>query len=204
MHTNIPNASIYIVDDDDQVRRFLEEVFRSVGMQVFAYATGEAFLRDWRPSAPACVLLDLRMPHMGGTEVHDVLRARYPQVPVIFVTGNADVPTAVSAMRLGAFDFIEKPFNIQHLIERAQDALRHSSQHLAERPHDTAWMDTLTPREREVLNGIVAGHRNKSIASDLGISERTVETHRANIMQKSGVHSVAELVAIVVARSALP
>lgn len=204
MSANIPNASIYIVDDDDQVRRFLEEVFRSVGMRVFAYATGEAFLRDWHPSPPSCVLLDLRMPHMGGTEVHDVLRTRHPHVPVIFVTGNADVPTAVSAMRLGAFDFIEKPFNIQHLIERAQDALRHSSQHPAERPHGIAWMDTLTPREREILNGIVAGHRNKAIAIDLGISERTVETHRANIMQKSGAHSVAELVAIVLARPAAP
>lgn len=173
-------------------------------MQVFTYATGEAFLRDWHPSVPACVLLDLRMPRIGGIEVHDALRAHHPHVPVIFVTGHADVPTAVSAMRLGAFDFIEKPFNIQYLIERAQDALRQCSQQFVERPHDAAWMDTLTPREREVLNGIVAGHRNKAIAIDLGISERTVETHRANIMQKSGAHSIAELVAAVLARPALP
>lgn len=194
-----PTGSLSIIDDDDQVRRFLVEVFKSVGMHVAAFATGEEFVRRWKPEGASCVLLDLRMPHMNGTEVHEWLRAHHPQVPVIFLTGYADVTTAVAAMRHGAFDFIEKPFNIQHLIERTQEALRKSALHLGDRAHGAAWLTALTPREREVLDRIAAGHRNKTIAQELGISERTVETHRANIMQKSGAHSVAELVAMVLA-----
>jgi len=187
MRTLAPTGSVCIVDDDEQVRRFLVEVFTSVGLKIDAFACGEHFIREWRPAGAACVLLDLRMPRLTGSEVHDWLRAEHPEVPVIFLTGFADVPTAVSAMRLGAFDFLEKPFNTQHLIERAQDALRAFAQRAS--------------GEREVLDGIVAGRRNKTIASELGISERTVETHRANIMQKSSTHSVAELVALVLARS---
>lgn len=194
-----PTGSLSIIDDDDQVRRFLVEVFKSVGMRVAAFATGEEFVRQWRPEGASCVLLDLRMPHMSGTEVHEWLRAHHPQVPVIFLTGYADVTTAVAAMRLGAFDFIEKPFNIQHLIERTQEALRKSALHAGDRAHGATWLAALTPREHEVLDRIAAGHRNKIIAQELGISERTVETHRANIMQKSGAHSVAELVAMVLA-----
>lgn len=201
MASTPPSGHICIIDDDDQVRRFLEEVFRSVGMAVASFASGAEFVRAWRPQGPTCVMLDLRMPRMGGTEVHEWLRAHHPQIPVIFLTGYADVPTAVAAMRLGAFDFIEKPFNIQHLIERAQEALRHARHHRAEGPHGIAWLALLTRREREVLDLIVAGQRNKSIAQELGISERTVETHRANIMQKSGAHSVAELVATVLAHA---
>lgn len=203
MHTLAPSGSVCIVDDDEQVRRFLVEVFTSVGLKIDAFACGERFIREWRPSGAACVLLDLRMPRLTGSEVHDWLRTEHPEIPVIFLTGFADVPTAVSAMRLGAFDFLEKPFNIQHLVERAQEALLTFAQR-ASRATNAAWLHTLTPREREVLDGIVAGRRNKTIASELGISERTVETHRANIMQKSSTHSVAELVALVLARSTAP
>lgn len=200
MPSTPPSAHICIVDDDDQVRRFLEEVFRSVGMTVSAFGSGAEFVRSWAPQGPTCVMLDLRMPGMNGTEVHEWLRIHHPRVPVIFLTGFADVPTAVAAMRLGAFDFIEKPFNIQHLIERAQEALRLARQHLAEVGPGAAWLPLLTAREREVLDLIVAGQRNKTIAQELGISERTVETHRANIMHKSGAHSVAELIAAVLAQ----
>ncbi|BAL25988.1 response regulator transcription factor [Azoarcus sp. KH32C] len=197
----IATGSVCVVDDDEQVRRFLVEVFTSVGLQVQAIASGEEFIRTWHPDGPSCVLLDLRMPRMTGPEIHEWLRAHHPEVPVIFLTGYADVPTAVAAMRLGAFDFLEKPFNIQHLIERTQDALRKAGQSRADRSAGIAWLATLTPREREVLDGIVAGQRNKTIAAALGISERTVETHRANIMHKSRTHSVAELVALVLANS---
>lgn len=196
-----PTGSVCIIDDDEQIRRFLIEVFLSVGLTVAAFASGEAFIREWTPKGPSCVLLDLRMPRMDGVEVYDVLRTRHPEVPVIFLTGHANVPTAVGAMRLGAFDFLEKPFNIQHLIERTQEALRRSALRTAERGHEMNWMNLLTPREREVLDYLVAGLRTKAIAQALGISDRTVETHRANIMQKSGTHSVAELVASVLSRA---
>ncbi|NMG76125.1 response regulator transcription factor [Aromatoleum diolicum] len=205
MHTTTPSGSVCIVDDDEQVRRFLVEVFTSVGVNADAFPCGERFMQTWRPVGATCVLLDLCMPRVTGCEVHDWLRAAHPQVPVIFLTGFADVPTAVSAMRLGAFDFLEKPFDIQHLIERAQDALRTFSGRAAGGcAANAAWLRTLTPREREVLDGIVAGRRNKTIASELGISERTVETHRANIMQKSGTRSVAELVAVALAHNTGP
>lgn len=203
MPTSPPTGHICIVDDDDQVRRFLEEVFRSVGMAVSAFSSGAEFVRTWAPQGATCVMLDLRMPRMNGTEVHDWLRTHHPHVPVIFLTGFADVPTAVGAMRLGAFDFIEKPFNIQHLIERAQEALRLARQHMSDGTHGAAWLNALTPREREVLDLIVHGQRNKTIAQELGISERTVETHRANIMHKSGAHSVAELISTVLAQGHL-
>jgi FixJ family two-component response regulator len=197
-----PTASICIVDDDEQVRRFLVEVFTSVGLMVEAFPCGDTFIRLWRPALPACVLLDLRMPRISGPDVHQWLRAEHPQVPVIFLTGYADVSSAVKAMRLGAFDFLEKPFNIQHLIERVQDALALSAQRATtKRSKRPAWFASLTPRERQVLDAIVAGQRNKTVAIELGISERTVETHRASIMKKSASRSVAELVALALAHS---
>ncbi len=198
-----PSAgSVCIVDDDAQVRRFLVEVFSSIGLAAEEYASGDEFVRHWRPVPPACVLLDVRMPRLTGPEVHDWLRSRHPGVPVIFLSGFADVATAVRAMRLGAFDFFEKPFNIQQIIERTHEALRHCSAHAAHAADASAWQDTLTPREREVLHCIVAGKRNKAIAAELGISERTVETHRASIMHKSSTHSVAELVALTLSAGA--
>ncbi len=160
-----------------------------------AFPSGDEFMRRWQPDGPTCVLLDIRMPHVTGPEVHDWLRARHPRTAVIFLTGFADVPTAVRAMRLGAFDFLEKPFNVQHLIERTHEALRHAAQ---SRTSVTVpeGLASLTAREREVFDGIVAGKRNKTIGAELGISERTVETHRASIMAKTGARSVAELVAL--------
>ncbi|KFB73802.1 MAG: Transcriptional regulatory protein TdiR [Candidatus Accumulibacter phosphatis] len=158
-------------------------------------------MRRWRPGHTDCVLLDIRMPRITGPEVHDWLRQRNPEVPVIFLSGYADVPTAVRAMRLGAFDFLEKPFNVQHLIERVNAALRLSDdRRAAPAPAPAAcddWRKSLTPREQEILAAIVVGKRNKVIAADLGISERTVETHRAHIMAKSGAGSVIELVGMV-------
>jgi len=200
MESRIPNGSVCIVDDDAQVRRFLLEVFTNVGLKVQEFASGDHFIAARRPAGPTCVLLDIRMPHVTGPEIHDWLRECHPHIPVIFLTGHADVPTAVRAMRLGAFDFLEKPFNVQHLIERTHDALRdHTRRLLPNPPQAAAWLACLTPREREVLSGIVAGKRSKAIAAQLGISERTVETHRASITQKTGVQSVAELVALALA-----
>lgn len=194
-----PDASVYVVDDEAPVRRLLVEVLSSLGLQVHSCESGEAFLQAFRRDDPCCVLLDVRMPRVTGPEVHDWLASEHPGVPVIFLTGFADVSTAVRAMHKGAFDFIEKPFNVQHLIEVVHDALRKAAQH-PRRPTDgNRWLSALTPREREVLAGIVAGKRNKIIAVDLGISERTVETHRANLMEKAGVNNVTQLVAMAIA-----
>jgi len=196
MPGSLPVGSVCIVDDDAQVRRFLVEVFSSIGLRSDEYASGDEFMHHWTPTLPACVLLDVRMPRVTGPEIHDWLRARHARVPVIFLSGYADVPTAVRAMRLGAFDFLEKPFNIQQLIERTHEALRHCAAHMPPAAAgDASWQHELTPREQDVLRGIVAGKRNKAIAAELGISERTVETHRASVMHKSHTHSVAELVA---------
>lgn len=185
-----------IVDDDAQVRRFLAEMLDSIGIVPEEYSSGEEFMRRWQPGNTGCVLLDIRMPRITGPEVHDWLRQRCPDLPVIFLSGYADVTTAVRAMRLGAFDFIEKPFNVQRLIERINEALRLADQRQAADVAVDNWREQLTPREGEVLDGILVGKRNKVIASDLNISERTVETHRANIMSKAKVHTVAELVSL--------
>lgn len=196
------NQTVCIVDDDVQVRRFLVEMLASIGLVAEEYPSGEDFMRRWRPDGTGCVLLDIRMPRVTGPEVHDWLRQRSPDTPVIFLSGYADVPTAVRAMRLGAFDFLEKPFNVQHLIERVNAALRLADERrataAAASPAD--WRQSLTPREQDILDAIVGGKRNKVIAADLGISERTVETHRAHIMAKAGASSVIELVAMVIGR----
>ncbi len=190
-------GTVHVVDDDVQVRRFLAEVMSSIGLEVEAYPSGEDFMRRFSADRFGCVLLDIRMPKVTGPEVHDWLREHHPGIPVIFLTGHADVPTAVRAMRHGAFDFMEKPFNVQQLIERVNEAMRlaqrESEQRRAQRE---SGLSQLTRREREVLRGVVSGHRNKLIAAEMGISERTVETHRANLMVKMKAQTVAELVAI--------
>lgn len=194
---------VCIVDDDKQVRSFLVEALGSVGVATEEYVSGDDFMRRWRPGRTGCVLLDIRMPRVTGPEVHDWLRQQDAGVAVIFLSGYADVPTAVRAMRLGAFDFLEKPFSVQQLIERVNEALRSTAARRAETAAPSgadeaqaAWRKALTPREGEVLEGIVAGKRNKVIAIELGISERTVETHRASIMTKAGARSAGELITL--------
>lgn len=197
--TSLTQWTVSIVDDDEQVRRFLIEVLASIGVTAEEFPSGEEFIRRWKPGNTGCVLLDIRMPRITGPEIHDWLRANSPEVPVIFLSGYADVPTAVRAMRLGAFDVLEKPFNVQQLIERVNTALR-----LAEDRRNTTqatvsdWRRSLTPREHDILDAIVSGKRNKWIAAEFGISERTVETHRANIMAKAKAGNAVELVAMVI------
>lgn len=196
-----PSATltVCVVDDDPQVRRFLVKVLNTVGIACQEYASGEDFMRHWQPGEIGCVLLDIRMPRITGPEIHDWLRQRSPNLPVIFLSGYADVPTAVRAMRLGAFDVIEKPVKAQHLIERVNHALHLAAERCAVNSHDANdWRQSLTPREQEVLMAIVAGRSNKRIANDLGISERTVETHRASIMAKAKAANTAHLVAMTV------
>jgi two-component system response regulator FixJ len=194
---------IYVVDDDPAIRRSLERLLGAVGFQVVSYATPKAFLDIAGSLLGGCVLLDLRMPEMDGLEAQARLLLTNPDLPVIVVTAQGDVKTAVRAMKAGASDFIEKPYSDDALIEAIEFALRTSA---AEgRTNDIAMaaalIDTLSPRERQVLEALVAGQQNKVIAFDLGISVRTVEVHRSRMMDRLGVHQIAEAVRLSVLAS---
>lgn len=186
----------FIIEDDEAVRDALVLLMQSVGLQASAYPDAASFLQADHQEHPACLVLDVRMPGMSGLQL-----AREPQVrrqawPIIFVTGHGDVPMAVEAMREGAFDFLQKPFREEELIQRVQRAIEqdHNDQVAAsERGEIEARLQELTPREREILDRIMAGEANKVIAIELGISARTVELHRANVMEKMQARSLAHL-----------
>ncbi len=188
---------IYIVDDDDGMRRALTVLITTIGYQPVAFAKPTEFLAKYDPSQPGCLVLDVRMPEMSGLEVQQHLNKAGSMLPVILVSGHGDIPMAVQAMKDGAFDFLQKPFRDQELIDRINGALKLDTQNResVDRLADlTAREQSLTPREREVLVLVVDGKANKVIAIDLGLSERTVEIHRANVMEKMGARSVAHLV----------
>ncbi|GAA0021876.1 response regulator transcription factor [Bradyrhizobium sp. B024] len=194
---------IYIIDDDPAIRRSLERLLDAVGFQVASYATPKAFLDVAGSLLGGCVLLDLRMPEMDGFEVYARLRLINPDLPVIVVTAQGDVQTAVRAMKAGAVDFIEKPYSDDALIAAIESALKTSA---AEGRADdiataAALINTLSPRERQVLEALVAGQPNKVIAFGLGISVRTVEVHRSRMMDRLGVHQFAEAVRLFVLAS---
>ena len=194
---------IYVVDDDPGIRRSLERLLDAVGFQVASYATPKAFLAVAGSLLGGCVLLDLRMPEMDGFEVQARLRLINPDLPVIVVTAQGDVQTAVRVMKTGAADFIEKPYSDDDLIAAIESALKTGP---AEGRTDdiaraSALIGTLSPRERQVLEALVAGQHNKFIAFDLGISVRTVEVHRSRMMDRLGVHQVAEAVRLFVLAS---
>jgi two-component system, LuxR family, response regulator FixJ len=188
---------VYIVDDDDGMRRALTILITTVGYQPVAFAKPSEFLAKYDPAQPSCLVLDVRMPEMSGLEVQQHLNKVGSMLPVILVSGHGDIPMAVQAMKDGAHDFLQKPFRDQDLIDRINTALkldaenRESVDRLADL---TSRQASLTPREREVLALVVDGKANKVIAIDLGLSERTVEIHRANVMEKMGARSVAHLV----------
>lgn len=188
---------VYIVDDDDGMRRALTILMTTVGYQPTAFARPTEFLAKYDPNQPGCLVLDVRMPEMSGLEVQQQLNRSGSMLPIILITGHGDIPMAVQAMKDGAFDFLQKPFRDQELLDRINAALkldaenRASVDRLADLKHRS---DSLTPREREVMGLVVDGKANKVIAIDLGLSERTVEIHRANVMEKMGARSVAHLV----------
>ncbi|MBR0902733.1 response regulator transcription factor [Bradyrhizobium liaoningense] len=194
---------IYVIDDDPAIRRSLERLLDAVGFQVASYTTPKAFLDIAHSLLGGCVLLDLRMPEMDGFEVHARLRLINPDLPVIVVTAQGDVQTAVRAMKAGAVDFIEKPYSDEALIAAIESALKTSTE--KGRTDDiaaaAALINTLSPRERQVLEALVAGQPNKVIAFDLGISVRTVEVHRSRMMDRLGVHQFAEAVRLLVLAS---
>jgi two-component system response regulator FixJ len=193
---------VFVIDDDAVVRNSMRWLLESVDLEVETFGSAEAFLDRFEPGLLGCVVLDVRMPGMGGIPLLERLAGRDPDLPIVVVTGHGDVPMAVRAMKLGALDFIQKPFNDQDLLEVVQEALERNAatrRNAAERAAATRRLETLTGREREVLDHLVEGQSNKTIAIDLGISERTVETHRKRVMEKMDVRSLAELVRTVLA-----
>jgi two-component system, LuxR family, response regulator FixJ len=190
---------VYIVDDDASTRQSLKFLVNSVGLDAQSFDTGAAFLEGYRAGRPACLLLDLRMPGMGGLELQEHMATRGMRMPVIMLTAFAEVPAAVRAMKAGAVDFVEKPFSDHALLERIQSAMalavRQHSEH-TQRAAACARLERLTPRELEVLRLVVEGQGNKQVAAALGLSSKTVEIHRANVMKKLDVSSLAELVRV--------
>jgi FixJ family two-component response regulator len=190
-------ATVYVVDDDDGMRRALGLLLNTVGYKTAIFANPKEFLEKFKPEIAACLVLDIRMPGMSGLELQQHLNRMGAMLPVIFITGHGDVPMAVQAMKEGAFEFIEKPFRDQDLLDRVNHALeqdRENRSTLARRADVLQRFDSLTPREKQVMELVVDGAANKVIAIDLGLSERTVEIHRAKVMEKMGARSVAHLV----------
>ncbi len=188
---------VMVVDDDSGVRNAMRALLKSVGLESALYASAQEFLVAWQPAQPGCLVLDIRMPGMSGLELQEQLNLRGAIIPVIFMTGHGDVPMAVEAMQHGAFDFLQKPFRDQDLLDRIQKAIAKDATlrtSLGEHDRIRAHLETLTAREREVLDLMTQGKQNKAIAQDLGVSPRTIEIHRARVMEKMSAQSVAELV----------
>jgi len=190
---------VHIADDDEAIRRSVSFALKTSGYQVRTYESGTELLKGAPGIESGCILLDIRMPGMGGLEVHEALKAKGVALPVIIMTGHGDVSLAVRAMKGGAVDFIEKPFAKAVLlgaIEHAMSRLNHAATNREQASEAAIKLQSLTPRERDVLDGLAKGLPNKSIAYDLGISPRTVEIHRANLMSKLGVNSLSEALRI--------
>jgi FixJ family two-component response regulator len=189
--------TIYVVDDDEAMRDSLRWLLESAGYRVASYSNAERFLSAYRPGHSTCLVLDVRMPGLTGLEVQRELNRRGTPLPIIFITGHGDVPMAVDALKNGAFHFLEKPFQGERLLELVDQAAASGSpaeNERARRRCAAARLATLTLREREVMDLVVLGRKNKQIAEALGISVKTVEAHRAKAMEKMDVSSVAELV----------
>lgn len=197
--------TVFIVDDDAALRDALQSLLRFMGLKAEAFPSADAFLQAYMPGRPGCLLLDVRMPGMSGLELQKHLAERDNPLPVILLTGHGDVAMAVEAMRVGAFDFVEKPVKDQVLLDRVHACLRQATEQerrTGNRVRLRECLDTLTPREREVAAGVAQGKASKVIAADLGISPRTVDVHRSRIMDKLGVRSSAELVRVLLSDEA--
>ncbi|MDQ5887236.1 MAG: hypothetical protein RL210_1951 [Pseudomonadota bacterium] len=195
-------ATVFVVDDEEAVRDSLQWLLESSGLQVALFDSAEAFLQGYDPAQPGCLVVDVRMPGMSGLELQEKLAELHFSIPVIFITGHGDVPMAVQAVKHGAADFLEKPFNDKELLQIVQRCLEQDRQQRARQQQvdsTQSRLASLTPREREVMELVVAGKLNKLIADQLNISIKTVEAHRAKVMEKAGAQSLAELVQIVLA-----
>lgn len=188
------NEVVHLIDDDEDVRRALAFLLGTAGLAVRVYESALLFLEKYDGSQAGCIVSDVRMPGMDGIQLLGRLKEMGVKLPVVVLTGHADVALAVTAMKAGAVDFIEKPFSDEVLLAAIQSALARNNKLAADVPQIRARLASLTPREREVLDGLLAGHSNKTIAYDLGLSPRTVEVHRANVMTKMAASSLSELV----------
>ncbi len=191
------DAIVYVVDDDETVRRSLARLIRSVGLKVDTFASAQAFLEHKGQDRPSCLVLDVRLPGLSGLDLQTAMGQSQRTMPIIFITGRGNVPMTVRAMKGGAQDFLEKPFDDQELLDGIQRALARSREARAEdaeRADIERRLATLTPRERQVLELVVAGMLNKQIAGELGAAEKTIKVHRGRVMKKMQAGSVAELV----------
>lgn len=197
MNQDKQDTTVFIVDDDDAIRDSMSMLMQTIGLHSRSFASAQEFLEGFNTSQPGCLVLDIRMPGMSGLELQQELHKRHSMLPIIFVTGHGDVPMAVQAIQNGAADFIQKPFRDQDLIDRVNTALSNDAEFrkdIEEIQHLKMLADTLTPREREVMDLIVAGDANKVAAHKLGVSQRTIEIHRARVMEKMKARNLAQLV----------
>jgi FixJ family two-component response regulator len=194
-------ATIFVVDDDEAVRSSMKLLLKTLGLPAETYSSAQEFLTAFDARRGGCLVLDIRMPGMSGLELQEELNARGAILPIIFITGHGDVPMAVEAMQRGAMDFLQKPFRDQDLVDRIHKALekdRAGRALLGSRERIRARLAQLTPRELEVMRLVTQGKPNKVIAGDLELSQRTVEIHRAHVMDKMGANSLAHLVHMVI------
>ena len=194
---NGTDSKVFVGDDDAAMRKSLRWLIESVGLEVETFGSANEFLENFDSAQTGCLVLDVRMPGMSGLDLQEHLQAQRFSLPVLIVTGHADVPMAVRALKAGAFDFIEKPFNDQVMLERVQKAIEHAQRVRAEaeqRAEIDQRIDTLTPRERQVMDMVVNGMAHKQVAAELGLSEKTIEVHRKHVMDKLRAGNVADLI----------
>jgi len=199
---SLTKATVCVVDDDQAMRNSLKWLIESVGMQVESFSSADEFLAQHQPGRTGCLVLDVRMPGMSGLDLQEHLAANNIRIPVVIITGHGDVPMAVRAMKCGAIDFIEKPFNDEVLLDAIRRAIAHEEQqrsHHMENLQIEERLAQLTPREHEVMEMVTGGKSNKEIANALGVSAKTIEAHRARVMEKMRAGSLAELVRMVLA-----
>lgn len=200
--TTTKAATVFVVDDDPSMRDSMRWLIESVGLKVEPFANADAFLEQFSGDEPGCLVLDVRMPGTSGMELLDMLKSRGVQLPIIMISGHGDVPMAVQALKRGAIDFLEKPFRDQELLEqiaRAIDVDEDRRKKAASVAGIHARLEKLTPREREVMELVVAGYANKQVAAKLGLSEKTIEVHRSRVMSKMKARTLPCLVKMAVA-----